>query len=185
MLTQDSCVFYEDHVLYPTFAGVVLASDEGKSIAKALGNGKAALLGNHGLLTAGASIEAVTAWFVLLDKCCQVQLAADASSGGSGTPLVHIGKEEAHNTAAALGHNAAGYCTSSLHNPIGIPLTADSYGSAPFPSCGKRIWRTDVSWYGYRFLRFKIGYCSTTDLKMLNYEQSREGFVFINFLHAP
>lgn len=115
MLSQDSCVFYNDHVLYSTFAGVVLASEEGKSIAKALGNKKAALLGNHGLLTAGATIEEVTAWFVLLDKCCEVQLAADASSAGSGKPLVHIGEEEARVTWQALGHSKAGYF-------MGLPL---------------------------------------------------------------
>lgn len=90
-LTQDSCVFYGDHVLYTNFAGVVLAAEEGKQIAAELGQKKAALLGNHGLLTAGASIEAVVAWFVLLEKCCEVQLLADASSAGSGKPLVKIG----------------------------------------------------------------------------------------------
>jgi len=115
MLTQDACVFYEDHVLYPTFAGVVLAAEEGKSIARALGHRKAALLGNHGLLTAGRTIEEVTAWFVLLDKCCQVQLAADASAAGSGQPLVHIGPEEAANTWQALGHSPNGYF-------MGLPL---------------------------------------------------------------
>lgn len=115
MLTQDSCVFYNDHVLYPTFAGVVLASEEGKNIAKVLGDKKAALLGNHGLLTAGRTIEEVTAWFVLLDKCCQVQLAADASAAGSGKPLVKIGADEAQNTWKALGHSAGGYF-------MGLPL---------------------------------------------------------------
>lgn len=68
------------------------------------------LLGNHGLLTAGKTIEEVVAYFVLLDKCCEVQLAADASSAGSGKPLVHIGEKEAQVTWEALGHSASGYC---------------------------------------------------------------------------
>ncbi|CZR66352.1 related to ribulose-5-phosphate 4-epimerase and related epimerases and aldolases [Phialocephala subalpina] len=108
-ITQDSCVFYNDHVLYPTFAGVVLASDEGKHIAAALGNKKAILLGNHGLLTAARSIEETVAYFVLLDKCCEVQLAADASAAGSGKPLVMIGHEEAVSTWRAVGTKENGY----------------------------------------------------------------------------
>ncbi|KUJ17786.1 class 2 aldolase adducin domain-containing protein [Mollisia scopiformis] len=115
MLTQDACVFYKDHALYGTFAGVVLASEEGKHIAKALGHRKAVLLGNHGLLTAGKTIEEVVAHFVLLEKCCEVQLAADASAAGSGKPLVEIGEKEAQNTWEALGHSASGYF-------MGLPL---------------------------------------------------------------
>ncbi|KAI1080822.1 class 2 aldolase adducin domain-containing protein [Whalleya microplaca] len=115
MLTQDACTFYNDHVLYPNFAGVVLAAEEGRHIAQYLGRKKAALLGNHGLLTAAASIEAAVAWFVLLDKCCQVQLAADASANGTGKPLVVIGEEEAEATWAALGKESGGYF-------MGLPL---------------------------------------------------------------
>ncbi|KAF2804083.1 class II aldolase/adducin domain protein [Mytilinidion resinicola] len=114
-LTQDACVFYNDHVLYANFAGVVLAAEEGKSIARELGSKKAALLGNHGLLTVGPTIEAVVAWFVLLEKCCEVQLLADASSAGSGKPLVKIGESEAQNTWEALGKPATGYF-------MGLPL---------------------------------------------------------------
>lgn len=114
-LTQDACVFYKDHVLYSNFAGVVLAEEEGRHISLALGNKKAALLGNHGLLTAGASIEAVVAWFVLLDQCCGIQLLADASSAGSGKPLVKIGEAEAISTWEALGKPSGGYF-------MGLPL---------------------------------------------------------------
>jgi hypothetical protein len=39
--------------------GVVLAEKEGKDIAACLGNKKAALLQNHGLLTVGKTIEEV------------------------------------------------------------------------------------------------------------------------------
>ncbi|PSS15281.1 hypothetical protein M430DRAFT_104180 [Amorphotheca resinae ATCC 22711] len=108
-LTQDACNFYNDHVLYENFGGVVLASEEGKNIAKALGSKRAALLGNHGLLTVGKSIEEAVAMFVLLDRCCQVQLAADASAAGSGKPLVKIGDIEAKATWEAIGTSASGY----------------------------------------------------------------------------
>ena len=64
-LTQDSCAFHNDHVLYESFNGVVLAEKEGKDIAKCLGGAKAALLQNHGLLTVGATIEEVNSRYML------------------------------------------------------------------------------------------------------------------------
>ena len=59
MLTQDSCAFYNDHAVYRSFNGVVLAEEEGRNVAAALGDKKAALLQNHGLLTVGKTIEEV------------------------------------------------------------------------------------------------------------------------------
>jgi len=46
--------------LYESFNGVVLAEKEGQDIAACLGDSKAALLQNHGLLTVGQTIEAVS-----------------------------------------------------------------------------------------------------------------------------
>ena len=109
MLTQDFCTFYNDYILYPNFAGLVLANEEGQRIAKALGSCKAALLANHGLLTVGRTIEATVGYFVLLERLCQIQLAADASVAGTGKPLTVIGKEECEITFKSLGSPAAGY----------------------------------------------------------------------------
>jgi ribulose-5-phosphate 4-epimerase/fuculose-1-phosphate aldolase len=53
MMTQDALRFYKSHSVYDNFGGVVLDREEGKRIAKALGNGKAVILQNHGLLTVG------------------------------------------------------------------------------------------------------------------------------------
>jgi ribulose-5-phosphate 4-epimerase/fuculose-1-phosphate aldolase len=97
------------------FAGLVLATKEGQEIAACLGDKKAALLGNHGLLTVGSTIEATIAYFVLLEKLCQVQLVADASSAGTGKPLICIGEEEAQSTWEALGTGDGGYF-------MGLPL---------------------------------------------------------------
>jgi ribulose-5-phosphate 4-epimerase/fuculose-1-phosphate aldolase len=109
MLTQDFCVFYDDHVLYDNFAGLVLAPEEGQAIARTMGRRKAALLGNHGILTVGPTIEATVAWFVLFERCCQIQLLADASSAGTGVPLTTIGEAEAKATWEAVGTNGNGY----------------------------------------------------------------------------
>lgn len=66
-VSLESCMFYDDHVLFEG-KGIVLAEDEGRDIAEALGGRKAALLRNHGILTVGRSIEEAVSWFYLLDK---------------------------------------------------------------------------------------------------------------------
>jgi len=108
-ITQDSCAFHNDHVLYDNFNGVVFAEEEGQNIAKCLGSKKAALLGNHGLLTVGETIEATVFWFISLEKCCHAQLLADAAAGGRGHETVKIGSAEAEYTYKAVGSPFAGY----------------------------------------------------------------------------
>jgi ribulose-5-phosphate 4-epimerase/fuculose-1-phosphate aldolase len=108
-ITQDSCAFHNDHVLYSSFNGIVLAEQEGKNIASALGSAKAALLQNHGLLTVGGSVEEAVFWFVSLDKCCHAQLLADAAAAGRGGETVKIGQEEARETWKTVGTPLAGW----------------------------------------------------------------------------
>jgi len=109
MITQDSCVFHNDLAVYNSFRGIVLAADEGRQIAAALGDKKAALLQNHGLLTCGKSIEAAVFWFMSLDRCCHAQLLADAAAGGRGSETVKIDAEDAAYTYKAIGTEGAGY----------------------------------------------------------------------------
>ncbi|KAI8935227.1 hypothetical protein NX059_007816 [Plenodomus lindquistii] len=108
-ITQDSCSFHNDHVLYESFNGVVLAAEEGKNIARALGDKKAALLQNHGLLTVGTSIEEAVFWFVSLEKCCHAQLLADAAAAGRGGETVKINEEDAVYTYKTVGTPRAGW----------------------------------------------------------------------------
>ncbi|KAF8150074.1 class II aldolase/adducin domain-containing protein [Crassisporium funariophilum] len=109
MLCQDTCAFYDDHALYNQFKGVVLDLEEGKRIAEALGNKKAAILQNHGLLVATDSIEATVFFFIALEKACQVQLLADAAAAGKGRTTVKISREEAHATYTTNGSLEAGW----------------------------------------------------------------------------
>ena len=96
-------------MLYSSFNGIVLADKEGKEIARCLGNKKAALLQNHGLLTCGQTIEAAVMWFVSMDKCCQAQLLADAAAGGRGHETVKIDDEDAEYTYQYIGTPMAGW----------------------------------------------------------------------------
>jgi ribulose-5-phosphate 4-epimerase/fuculose-1-phosphate aldolase len=62
MMTQDSLRFYKSHAVYPQFGGVVFDKEEGQRIAQHLGDGKAIILQNHGLLTVGETIDAAAFW---------------------------------------------------------------------------------------------------------------------------
>ncbi|MEX3985385.1 class II aldolase/adducin family protein [Paraburkholderia sp. EG287A] len=97
-LTQDACAFYEDHALFDDFRGVVLNTDEGARIANALGQRKAVILKNHGILTAGPTVEAAAWWYIALDNACHTQLLSQAA--GQPQPIPH--------DVAALTHTQVG-----------------------------------------------------------------------------
>ncbi|MEV0112199.1 class II aldolase/adducin family protein [Streptomyces sp. NPDC086554] len=97
-ITQESCAFYESHALYDGYTGVVVDAEEGRRIATALGDHKAVILRNHGLLTVGDSVDAAAWWFLTLERSCQVQLSARAA----GRPVL-IGHKQAVATREQLG----------------------------------------------------------------------------------
>jgi ribulose-5-phosphate 4-epimerase/fuculose-1-phosphate aldolase len=102
-LTQDACAFYGDHVVFDDYTGVVFDVEEGKRIAKALGDNKAAILANHGLLTVGQTVEAAAWWFITMERTCQAQLLAQSA----GDP-VPIDPESAATAARQVGGPATG-----------------------------------------------------------------------------
>jgi ribulose-5-phosphate 4-epimerase/fuculose-1-phosphate aldolase len=113
-LTQDVCAFYEDHAVFDDYTGVVLDLEEGKRIAHALGERKAAILRNHGLLTVGHSVDEAVWWFITMERSCQAQLTAEAA----GTPIL-IDADMARLTASQVGSHVAGYFSfQPLYNKI-------------------------------------------------------------------
>ena len=103
-ITQDVCAFFEDHSVFEDFTGVVLDVEEGKRIAHALGDHKAVILRNHGLLTVGRSVEEAAWWFITMERSCQAQLLAEAA----GTPML-IDPETARLTRQQIGSSLAGW----------------------------------------------------------------------------
>ncbi|BFZ56817.1 hypothetical protein PYCC9005_003865 [Savitreella phatthalungensis] len=108
-ITQDSCLFYKDHAVYDHFGGVAFDEEEGRAIARALGDKKALILQNHGLLTTGTTIDEATFLFGAMDRCCHAQLLADAAAAGRGIKTKPIGEEEAVYTHAEISSHAASY----------------------------------------------------------------------------
>ena len=103
-ITQDACVFYEDHGVFDDYTGVVLERDEGKRIAYALGDGKAVILRNHGLLTVGQTVDEAAWWFITMDRSCHAQLLAEAA----GSPVL-IDPPTARLAAGQVGGHRSGW----------------------------------------------------------------------------
>ncbi len=99
-LTQDSSAFYGDHAVFEDFTGVVLDLEEGKRIAHALGEHKAVILSNHGLLTVGqTSVDEAAWWFITMERTCQAQLLAEAA-GAPGAHRPRAGGEDRRRRSA-------------------------------------------------------------------------------------
>ena len=113
-LTQDACAFYEDHALFDDYTGVVLSTEEGKRIANTLGERKAIILRNHGLLSVGHSVDEAAWWFITMERSCQAQLMAEAA----GKPLL-INPDTARLTYSRIGSHQIGWLSfQSLYEMI-------------------------------------------------------------------
>jgi ribulose-5-phosphate 4-epimerase/fuculose-1-phosphate aldolase len=104
-ITQDACVFYNDHALVREGGGrIVLDEEGGRVLARGLGDKKAAIHQNHGLFTVGHSVDEAAWWFITMERSCQAQLIAEAA----GTPIL-IDDENAVYTRDRTGYPLAGW----------------------------------------------------------------------------
>jgi ribulose-5-phosphate 4-epimerase/fuculose-1-phosphate aldolase len=96
-INQEACLFYEDHALFKGDI-VVLAANEGRRIAETMGNKRSAILLNHGLLTVASTVDAAAFRFIAMERCCQVQLLAEAAG-----PVEELSEADAQSTHQQLG----------------------------------------------------------------------------------
>ncbi len=80
-ITQDACLFFERQALIGE-PRVAADRDAAAAFAAAFGNHRVAIQSGHGIFTTGETIDEAAWWFVLMERCCQVQLLAEAA----GTP---------------------------------------------------------------------------------------------------
>ena len=65
-ITQDSCIFYDDHSVITEQGGAVVFDVEaGKELAAHFPTGKAAIHQNHGLFTVGQTVDEAAFWFLI------------------------------------------------------------------------------------------------------------------------
>ena len=95
-LDQVGCSFFEDHALYSEYDGIIIDPKQADGIVDALGDKRALILANHGLLTAAGSVEQAVADMLDLERTCGVNLRAMAT----GQPLHDVPTEFARQARA-------------------------------------------------------------------------------------
>ncbi|KAH8659640.1 class II aldolase [Ilyonectria robusta] len=96
IISQDTCNFWGTQSVYKAFGGVVLGEQEGQRIVEALGDkGRVIVLQNHGILTAGGTVDEAAYLYTLMERSCEVQLLVESA----GLPKNYIGEKEAEFTA--------------------------------------------------------------------------------------
>lgn len=83
-ISQEACAFFDDHEIFDDDEINIGSTDGGKRIAAAIGDARAAILRNHGLLTVAGSIDAAVGYFLLMERSAEVQVKArDAKPVGA------------------------------------------------------------------------------------------------------
>jgi ribulose-5-phosphate 4-epimerase/fuculose-1-phosphate aldolase len=111
-ITQHALKFY-GHLAYHGYEGIALDLDERARLVRDLGEHRAMILANHGLLVGGRTIPEAFNNIYYLERACQAQIAA--MSGGA--ELIFPPEEVRRHTAAqfnppgddALRHNASAW----------------------------------------------------------------------------
>jgi len=75
-ITQESCIFFEDHALFDDEEVQIQDCQGGERIARAMGSNRAIILRNHGLLTVGPDVAEAVASFVLLERVAEAHMKA-------------------------------------------------------------------------------------------------------------
>jgi ribulose-5-phosphate 4-epimerase/fuculose-1-phosphate aldolase len=89
-------LFYTDRIAYHEFEGITLDRDECLRLAAHLGDRNVMILRNHGLLVCGPTIGDAFAEHYMLQRACEVQVAAQAT----GAALLQPSREIAERASA-------------------------------------------------------------------------------------
>jgi len=80
-MSNDGTMFSAGVPIFSETTDLIINQARGKAVAKALGQGGVVILRNHGIVTAGRSIEEAI-WIALkLERACRVQLMAEWAGG--------------------------------------------------------------------------------------------------------
>lgn len=105
MISQDTCMFYNDVAYHADSGGaIVVDKADGANMAESLGDKKALVHQNHGLITVGGSVDSAAWWFIALERACQSQLVAEAVA-----EPIEVPAESAQFTYDQSGHDLAGW----------------------------------------------------------------------------
>lgn len=75
-ITQESCIFMDDHAVFDDEEVQVQDTQCGSRIAEALGGNRGVILRNHGLLTVGHTVKESVVWFIMMERVAEAHLKA-------------------------------------------------------------------------------------------------------------
>jgi ribulose-5-phosphate 4-epimerase/fuculose-1-phosphate aldolase len=75
-ISQEACIFFGDHELFDDEEVNIASTDGGKRIGASLGDAHGVILRNHGLLTVGTTVDSAVGYFLLMERCAEVQVKA-------------------------------------------------------------------------------------------------------------
>ena len=75
-ISQESCVFFEDHAIFDDEEVQIQDTDGGQRISEAMGTNRAVILRNHGLLTATDDVAETVGLFVEMERVAEVHMKA-------------------------------------------------------------------------------------------------------------
>jgi ribulose-5-phosphate 4-epimerase/fuculose-1-phosphate aldolase len=73
-ITQEACIFFEDHSIFDDEEVQVQSTEAGARIAESLGGNRAVILRNHGLLTVGDSVREAVGSFVTMERVAEAHM---------------------------------------------------------------------------------------------------------------
>ena len=124
-ISMGATMFYDD-IAYHDYEGPSLYLDERSRLQSSLGNKRALILRNHGLMTVGETIPEAFVRLYRLESACRTQL--DASAAGEVNLLDH-------DTASKSGQDVNRFMES-----------ADDYGQLEFDALMRKIDKLDDSY---------------------------------------
>jgi L-fuculose-phosphate aldolase len=80
--SQPAALFYDSLGLYDDTINLIRTTDMGAGVAKALGNGRAVLLKNHGVVVTATTIAELVVSTIMLENAAMIQMITQ----GAGTP---------------------------------------------------------------------------------------------------
>ena len=80
-VNNEAGYFYKQLPIFSETSDLIVTQDRGKSVARCLGQHRALILRNHGIVAAGRSIEEAVWIAVKLERACRVQLMAEWAGG--------------------------------------------------------------------------------------------------------
>jgi L-fuculose-phosphate aldolase len=80
-VNNESGYFYKRLPIFSETSDLIVTPDRGKAVARTLGQFPALILRNHGIVTAGRSVEEAVWTALKLERACRVQLMAEWAGG--------------------------------------------------------------------------------------------------------